>query len=187
MNTLRVGYVLRAHGVKGALKVQPLTDDVSRFKRIKELYIEKGGSCEGGLREGGLSESGLAKRALLDVKSDKDFLNIRLEGIDTRDAAEALRGAYLVIERKDAIVLPEGRHFICDLIGCSVEAPDGTRYGVLREILQHGAADVYVVALEGGGELMFPALKRVLLNIDTAQKRIAVDPEALKEVAVDAR
>ncbi len=173
MNTLRVGYILRAHGVKGALKVQPLTDDVSRFKRIKELYIEKGGQTN--------------KRALLDVKSDKDFIVIRLEGVDTRDAAEALRGAYLAIERKDAIELPEGRHFICDLVGCSVEAQDGTRYGVLREILQHGAADVYVVARENGAELMFPALKRVLLDIDTEQKRIVVDQEALKEVAVDAR
>ncbi len=179
MNTLRVGYVLRAHGVKGALKVQPLTDDVSRFKRIKELYIEKGG-----LRGGGLSEGGLTKRALLGIKSDKDFLTIQLEGVDTRDAAEALRGAYLAIERKDAITLPAGRHFICDLLGCSVEAPGGARYGVLREIYQNGAADVYAVTLDSGGELLFPALKRVLLDIDTAQKRITVDPEALKEVAV---
>ncbi len=182
MNTLRVGYILRAHGVRGALKVQPLTDDVSRFKRIKELYIEKGG-----LREGCLNNGGLTKRVLLDVKNDKDILVVRLEGVDTRDAAEALRGAYLAVERKDAIVLPEGRHFICDLIGCAVEAPDGMRYGVLREILQHGSADVYVVAREGGEDMLFPALKRVLLEIDTAQKRITVDPEALKEVAVDAR
>ncbi len=179
MNTLRVGYVLRAHGVKGALKVQPLTDDVSRFKRIKELYIEKGG-----LSGGGSGEGGLAKRALLDVQANKDFLTLRLEGVDTRDAAEALRGAYLAVERKDAIDLPEGRHFICDLIGCSIEEPSGARLGALREILQHGAADVYAVALDSGGELLFPALKRVLLSVDTAQKRIIVDPGALKEVAV---
>ena len=172
MNTLRVGYILRAHGVKGALKVQPLTDDVSRFRRIQELYIEKGG---------------LTKRALLDVQTNKGFLVMRLEGVHTRDAAEALRGAYLAVERKDAIELPEGRHFICDLIGCSVEAPDGTRYGVLREVLQHGAADVYVVEREGGEDMLFPALKRVLREIDTARKRIIADPEALEEVAVDAR
>ncbi len=178
-DTLRVGYVLRAHGVRGAVKVQPLTDDVSRFKRIKELYIEKGGLCVGGSCEGGL-----AKRALLDVQANKDFLTLRLEGVDTRDAAEALRGAYLAVERKDAIVLPEGRHFICDLIGCAVEAPSGTRIGVLREIFQHGAADVYAVALESGGEMLFPALKRVLVDVDPAQKRIALDPAALEEVAV---
>lgn len=170
IDTLRVGYVLRAHGVKGMLKVQPLTDDVSRFKRLKELYIEKGA---------------LVKRALLDVQSDKDFLHVKLEGVDTRDAAEALRGAYLAVARADAIELPQGRHFICDLLGCAVEAPDGTRYGILREILQHGAADVYVVKREGGKGLMFPALNRVLLEIDAQQKRITVDPEALAEVAVD--
>lgn len=170
MKTIRIGFVQRAHGVGGALKVQPLTDDVSRFQRIKEIYVEKSASLE--------------KHALLNVSEAKDTLHIKLEGIKTREEAEALRGAYLVVERKDAIELSPGSYFICDLVGCDVQSSSGTYHGVVRDVLQHGAADVYVIERPDGRELLVPSLKRLLLSVDIENKLILVDPIVLQEVAL---
>jgi 16S rRNA processing protein RimM len=161
--TLVIGTVLKPQGLKGEIKVMPHTDDVARFMLLKSVIID----------------GEQIKVSAVDVRGGLAY--IMLEGIESREDAERLRGKLLSVDRKDAIKPPPGFYFIADLIGCEVFA-DGERLGVLKEIYQNGAADVYEV--RGEKNLMFPALKTVLKSVDIEAKRIELYAERLAEVAV---
>lgn len=166
---LKVATAAKPRGLKGHLKVIPHTDDPDRFYDLSGLYV---------WRDGAFSVLPLEQ-----VQVNGAEVVVKLAGVDDRDAAETLRGVDFYVRPEDAPVLEEGAYFIVDLVGCRVV--DETRsYGVLTEVMQMGAADVYVVQREGGGTLMFPALKRVLRRVDIPDKRIEVDAAALEEVAV---
>lgn len=168
---LRIGVVLKPQGIRGELKVQPLTDDPRRFTRLEEVYLESAGG-------------GYEKRALLraDVRADGVYCTVA--GIDDRDAAEALRGQYLCVDREHAIKLPKDRYFVVDLIGCAVSDSLGNSLGILEEIIETGANDVYSIRGENNRLLLVPALKKLLALVDVQQKRIVLDADVLKEVAV---
>ena len=108
---------------------------------------------------------------------------VRLEGVYSREAAEELRSQLIYVSREDAVKLPEDTNFICDLVGCEAVDTEGVRHGKLTEVLQNGAADVYV--FKGvKGELLVPALKRVVLEVHVEEKRILLDAQGLRETAV---
>lgn len=165
---VKIGFVLKPQGVRGEIKVEPLTDNPDRFydldkvmcqgKQIKQSYIVE--SCA--------------------VRMGSVYL--KLQGIHDRTAAEALRGSYLCVSKEHAIELPEGHHFIFDLIGCEIIDTMGQRLGILKEILQNGAADVYVIKGERG--CLLPALRRLIVSEDIESKQIIVDATVLSEVAV---
>jgi 16S rRNA processing protein RimM len=94
-----------------------------------------------------------------------------------------LRGELLYVDRAHAVPLPEDTEFICDLIGCEAFDTAGRRIGALTEVLQPGAHDVYVFDTPAG-ELLVPALKRVVLSVDVAARRVVLDERALAEVSV---
>ena len=102
--------------------------------------------------------------------------------MNDRDAAEKLRGKELTVPREEAVIA-DGRVFIADLIGCEVSFTDGETLGVLEDVLQYGAADVYVVR-GAKGRVLFPALARVIKEEDPSAGVIALDREAFSEVAV---
>lgn len=165
---LRIGLVVKPQGVRGELKVQPLTDDPGRFAALQSIYLE--------------GKGGMAPHAVTSVSVREDGVYLKMEGISDRNQAELLRGCYLCVDREHAVKLPEGRYFICDLIGCRVLDSGGRELGVLSDILQHGAADVYVVS--GERPFMVPALKKLLCEVDVQNKRIVLDASVLEEVAV---
>jgi 16S rRNA processing protein RimM len=165
---LAAGQVVRPHGVKGAVKVRVLSDDPGRFRGLERVYLEKSGGHE--------------PVRVVSASGEGDNTIVFLEGANSRDAAEALRGAFLYVRRDQALPLPEGSWYISDLIGCVVEDSEGNALGILKDVMQAGAADVYVVH-GGGRELLFPALKRLLLDVDVRAKKIVVDAAVLKEVA----
>ena len=169
---LRIGVVLRPQGVKGELKVQPLTDDPSRFQRLMEVYIET--------KTGGHSP---AEVTSVSVREDAVYLT--LGAVPDRTAAEKLRNAYLCVDRQNAVKLPKDRYFVCDLIGCSVYDSTGKKLGVLDDVMQTGAADVYSVRGETKKQsFLVPALKRLLKTVDVENKRIELDAQVLTQVAV---
>ena len=116
------------------------------------------------------------------VQIGRDAVTLSLSGIESREDAEGLRGLYLCVDRAHAVKLPEGRYFISDLIGCDVYSNDGAHLGRLMEVLQHGAADVYVI--KGERSLMTPALKKLLLTVDVPARRIVLDGGVLEEVGL---
>jgi 16S rRNA processing protein RimM len=167
---LRVGQIVRPHGVWGGVKLEPLTDDTARFAALKEAYLEGDG-----YRKIAVSATGIAPNEVI----------LMIEGVDTRDAAEKLRGAYLCVDRAHAVTPPEGRYFISDLIGCEVTDTNGKSYGELAEIYFAPASDVYVIRRKGEkGVLTVPALKKLLAEVDVAAKRIVLDAAVLEEVGL---
>lgn len=172
MDYVRIGLILRPQGVQGELKVQLLSESPDRFENLEEVFLEN---------RGAYSRYGVKSSC---IRQDSAY--IMLEGVADRNIAESLRGHYLCVKREDAIALPEGRYFIFDLIGCKVEDSNGRHLGILREVLQHGSADVYVIKPESKScsGLMVPALKRLLKSVDVGNKLIVLDCDVLQEVAV---
>lgn len=163
----RIGEIARPHGVRGEVKINPTTDDAGRFRGMKEAYLE----LHGEYLPVQLCVSSVAEKAVI----------VKIEGYDTPEQAQLLRGKYLCVDRKHAVKLPEYTYFVADLIGCSVSDTDGREYGTLTDVLETGANDVYEIEK---GKLMVPALKKVLDTVDTEQKRIVLDAEVLKEVGL---
>ena len=110
-------------------------------------------------------------------------LLIKLNGIDSRDQAEALRGHLLAVRREDAVKLPPDHWFICDLLGCAVYDATEGYLGDLADIMQNTAQDVYVVRLPGQPDILFPALKTIIQKVDIPGRRIDISlTEGLYEV-----
>ena len=112
------------------------------------------------------------------------FAFLQLEGVNDRDAAEALRGAEVYVDRKHAIKLGADENFVCELIGLKAVDENGETVGTLRDVLKpNTVCDVYVFDT-ARGELMIPALKRVVRRVDVDAGVMELDSAALAEVAV---
>ena len=115
----------------------------------------------------------------------KDYAFLKIEGIDDRNAAEELRGQSIYIDREHAAPLPEGAHYIADLIGLRVEEESGEVVGVVEDIIKiAGGMDVYQVKTEKGN-ILFPAAPGVIVQKDIQAGRMVVDKKRLNEVCVD--
>ena len=170
---LRVGLILKPQGVMGEVKVLPLTDDPHRFEAAGTLMLEptaKNGEFTG------LSVTSVR------IDPKEEFVYLRLEGVNDRNSAEALRDRYLCVDRAHAVRLPRDRYFICDLEGCTVVNLQGETVGVLSQVLQPGAQDVYVV--KGAREWLIPAVKAFVKKVDIEAGVITVDTSALEEEEV---
>ncbi len=163
---LSIGQIVNIHGVRGEVKVYPLTDDLERFKRLKEVYIEK--------------KTGLQSYKVLSAKQLKNTVVLKLEGVDTVEEAQRLRELYLKIERSNAVKLPKNSYFICDLIGLKVFDIENNLLGSLQDVIQTGSNDVYIVKPDKGKDILIPAIKSVVKSIDLGEQKIIVElPEGL--------
>ena len=164
---LVVGKVVNTHGVKGELKVMPITSDISRFDYL--LFVTA--KYEGVYKE----------FRVLGCRIHKGFVLMKLKGIETMNDAEKLKGQDLLVQRKHAIELEEDEYFMCDLIGMDVYEEDKL-LGRLVDVLETGSNDVYVVQDDDNREILIPALKSVVENVDIEGKRMQVNlPEGLIE------
>jgi len=168
MEYYRIASVVRPHGVRGGVKLLPLTDSVERFRGLREAFLEERGAYR--------------PVRLSSVAVQPDSVTLHIEGADTREQAEALRGAYLCVDRAHAVKLPPDTYFVADLIGCEVTDTAGRSYGRITDVLETGANDVYVI--EGESEVLVPALKRVLREVDPERKRVVLEAAVVEEVAV---
>ncbi len=157
---LQVGIITSAHGIKGEVKVFPTTDDVNRFKKLKEVILE-------GKREN-------TTVSVEGVKFFKNMVILKLKGIDTMNDAEKLKNTPLLVTRENAVKLKPGEYFLCDLIGLNVETEDGNFLGTLTEILQTGANDVYVVKMENEKEVLIPNIKECIMKISLEDNLMTV-------------
>ncbi len=170
MDYFRIGLILRPHGVRGEVKLLSLTDDPSRFKKLKEAYIER-------------SEGEYTPVHVESARASADNAAIaKLEGVDSVEQAEALRNAYLCVDRAHAVKLPEGTYFVRDIIGCRVVSSNGEELGVVEDVYETNANDVYVV--RGKKKLSVPALKKLLDKVDIEAKLIVFNAEVLAEVGL---
>ena len=152
---LAVGEIVGTHGLKGELRLNPWCDSGKFLKKFKTLYLD---------------EEGQRKTALLSSREHGNIVLITLEGIDSVEKAEKLRKTVLYIDREDA-ELPENTWFIEDLIGCTVKEKDtDTVYGVITDVMKYPANDVWTVKTKSGKEVLIPAIKDVIINVDTESK-----------------
>jgi len=168
MEYFRVARIVRPHGVNGMVKVEPLTYDVARFSYLKDAYLEQ--------------RSGYTPVTVSGARILDEGVLLHISGVDDRNQAEELRNIYLCVDRAHTAKLPEGVYLVADLIGCKVCDTDGNDYGEMTDVLETGPADVYVVS--GRRKLMFPALKKVLANVDIESKSILVHADILQEVGL---
>ena len=149
---LQVGVITATHGIHGEVKVFPTTDDPKRFKKLKKVLLDTG-----------------REKLELEVEGVKFFKNmviLKFKGYDNINDVETWRQKDLLITREQAVTLQPDEYFITDLIGLLVKDDTGAEVGTVKDVLETGANDVYVVALPNGKELLLPAIKDCILNVD---------------------
>lgn len=156
---LEVGQIVNTYGIKGFVKVVPLVDNNNQFKSFKTLYIQ--------------NKKCTQELFVEEVKFSKNLVLLKFNGIDTIEQAENLRNYYLQAKRSD-IKLEKGAYFIVDLIGLEVYTEEGKLLGILKEVLQPGANDVYVVEDETNKQILLPVIPDVIKNIDIEGKKVIV-------------
>ena len=142
----KVGIITSTHGLKGEVKVFPTTDDVK-------------------LDTGKARDAGTVLE-IEGVKFFKQFAILKFRGIDSIEEAERYRKASLLVPRSDAVRLRKDEYFVADLIGLTVRDEDGTEIGTLKDVIETGANDVYAIDLRDGRELLLPAIKQCVLEVD---------------------
>jgi 16S rRNA processing protein RimM len=191
---VRVGLIQKPHGVRGEVSVLPLTDDPGRFRLLREVILEwpgkpgmpgkPGGGAQALPGAGGEARAPAPSRpspprvaAVESMRFHKGAPLLKLAGVDDAGQAGALRGAYVAVPASEVRPLGEGAWYVFDLVGCAVYQAGGERLGELREVLETGSNDVYVVRdpARPGGDLLVPALRSVVKEVDVAAKRIVVD------------
>ena len=155
-----IGQIVNTFGIKGMVKVNPFTDDISQFEKMNSILIDKKGS--------------LVEMQIEEVKYSKNQVLLKLKGIETIEEAEKYRNCYLKLPREKAKKLPEGTYFIADLIGVDVYTEEGNLLGKVEDIYNSGASDIYVIKNELGKQILLPATKEVIKQIDLEQEKIIV-------------
>lgn len=155
-----IGRIVNTHGVKGEMRVMPSTFDIKRFEMLKEVYVEQ--------RE-------LKTYEIVGVRYHKNFVLIRLKGVDTMEQAELFKNATLKINREDSLPLDENEYYMCDLYDLEVETEEGRKLGVLTDIIETGSNDVYVIKhKETKKEILIPAIKQCIKQIDLEEGKMIV-------------
>jgi len=158
---LAVGKVLSSWSYKGQVKIEPLTDDIRRFKKLKRVFLENNG-----------------QKIPYEVETvtflPGAFVVVKIKGIDSQQEAQKLVSDYLYVHRDDAVKLPEGHYFIADIVGLKVYTEQHELLGEVIDVLKTGANDVYVVRRDGKKDVLIPAIKQVVKLIDIENKKMVV-------------
>lgn len=151
----QVGVISSTHGIRGEVKVYPTTDDPARFRRLKEVLLDTG--------------SGWMTMKLEQVRFFKQMVIVKFKGYDSINDVEKYRNKGLYVPREQAVPLEEGEYYIADLLGMQVLTEDGGHFGTLRDVMQTGANDVYVIDSLHNGEVLVPAIADCILEVAVEQ------------------
>lgn len=157
---LQVGVISSTHGVRGEVKVFPTTDDAKRFKKLKHVILDTGREHLDLEVEG--------------VKFFKQFVILKFEGIDNINDIEKYKGKSLLVTREHAVKLRKDEYFIADMIGLTVYTEDEQEFGTLKDVLETGANDVYIIQSLQHGEVLVPAIKQCILDVDIDNRRMKI-------------
>ena len=157
---LQVGIISSTHGVRGEVKVFPTTDDVKRFKKLKQVVLDTG--------------RGHLPLEVESVKFFKQFAILKFKGIDNINDIEKYKGKSLLVDRKHAVKLQKDEYFIADMVGMNVFTDDGKEFGVLKDVMETGANDVYIIDSLEHGEVLVPAIKQCILEVDIENRKMVI-------------
>lgn len=148
---LQVGVISSTHGIRGEVKVFPTTNDPGRFQKLKQVILT--------------TEKEQIPLELQSVRYFKQFVIVKFKGIDNINDIEKYKGAQLLVAREDAVKLEKDEYYIADLLGMSVVTDEGEK-GILKDVIETGANEVYVVEFETSGEVLIPAIRDCIQDVD---------------------
>ncbi len=157
-----IGQVKRAHGIKGKLSVEPITDNPQRFKLLKSVFLS-------------LDEEQRSSFAVEEAQVTNKGILLSLTGIQSMDEAEKWRGAFVEIHRSECLPLPEGEHYYFEMLGLEVITTQGQKIGVLEDFIPAPANDVYVVR-QNEREILIPAIAEIIKRIDFEKGVMVIHP-----------
>ncbi len=156
----QVGVITQTHGVRGEVKVFPTTDDVNRFKKLKQVILDTGKET--------------MPLEIQSVKFFKQFVILKFKGIDNINDIEKYKRCSLYVTREHAVALEEDEYFIADMIGMEVCTEDGNIFGTLKDVIETGANDVYVIENAEHGEVLVPAIKECIRSVDIEKGQMMI-------------
>lgn len=159
MNSVLIGEVVNIHGIKGEVKIYPYTDDIDNLSKTKVIYLDKD----------------LKDKYNISCRIQKNMLLVKIDGINTPEEAEALRGKKVYIPKESLKKLEEGSYYIEDLLGSDIVDINGSYIGTLKYIFSTGANDVYEVETKEQGNIYLPAIKQVIKKVDIKNGKIYVE------------
>ena len=159
----QVGSITQTHGIRGEVKVFPLTDDISRFKNMKNLLLDAG-------------KEGYISLEVENARPQKNLVILKFKGIDNINDIEKYKGHGLYVTKDNRVDLKEDEYFIADLIGCEVflDSDKDNRFGTISDVMETGANDVYEITLESGKTVLVPAIKDCILDVDIEGRRMEI-------------
>ncbi|WP_236912041.1 ribosome maturation factor RimM [Clostridium sp. Cult1] len=161
MGYIKVGWIMNTHGIRGDIKIYPLTDDINRFEYLKTVYLGEN----------------KFKTQIERVKYSKGLVILKLSNFNNINEVLPFKESYLYIDEEDKVDLPEDHFFIFDIIDCVVFDTKGDKIGTVVDVIQSASNDVYVVKdYERNKEYLIPAVKEFFINIDISNKKIVIDP-----------
>lgn len=151
MEYIEIGQIVNTNGLKGVVKVNPFTDDISKFEDLKYVYIQL--------------KNELKKVKIEQVRYNKNQVLLKLEGIDSIEEAEKYRNFYLKTEKESQEDLGEDTYYIVDLIGLDVYSDKNEYLGKIEDVFPTGSNDVYVVKDNLGKQILIPAIADVVKEV----------------------
>ncbi|MDF2672789.1 MAG: rimM [Clostridiales bacterium] len=161
LNYLRLGQIINTHGVRGEIKVFPLTDNINRFGKLKVVYMKQADEFKAYKVEG--------------VKYLKNLVILKLENINEMNEAVKLIDSYLYIDRENAVKLSKDTYFIADLIGMEVYTLSDEKLGSITMVFPTGSNDVYEIKKDDGKTFLIPAIKDVVKEVDLEKRKMRIE------------
>lgn len=155
----QVGVISSTHGIKGEVKVFPTTDDAARFRDLKQVTLDSGKEQ--------------IPLEIQNVRFFKKFVIVKFKGIDDINEIEKYKGSRLLVQRGEAVKLEADEYYIADLIGMEVTTDEGEK-GILKDVIETGANEVYAVEFETWGEVLIPAIRQCILDVDVEKNSMKV-------------
>lgn len=159
-NYFVVGNIVNTQGIKGEVRVMPTVDDVSRFELLDHIFVDRKGSIK--------------EYEIENVRFHKQFVLLKLKGIDDMTTAETLKGTVVKITGDMAVPCEEDEYYIRDLYDMEVVTVEGEKLGIITDVIFTGANDVYAVKNDDGKEILIPAIKDCIINVDIENNTMTV-------------
>ena len=159
-NYLRVGVIASTHGIAGEVKVFPTTDDNNRFKKLKQVFLDTGKEY--------------LELEVERVRFFKQMVIVKFKGINNINDIEKYKGKSLLVDRANAVRLRKNEYFVADMIGLSVFTEDGEAFGTMKDVMETGANDVYVIDSIKHGEVLVPAIKQCILDVNIEEGKMVI-------------
>jgi 16S rRNA processing protein RimM len=154
-----IGYVVKPQGIKGELKINPISPYPERFEYLSEVYIRK---------------DSIQIYSIEHARITDRFVFLKFHQINSRTEAEEFRGCELLVEKDALIALETDEYFVHDLIGCDVKTEEGKTIGQIHDIWQNAGNDIYIINDSQGREILLPAVKDILKNIDIKNRIVTI-------------